>query len=352
MHGEVRRDHVLDLAVEQTGDHLVGVGPPLLEIVIEAVEGDDHLADVFHARSAVDAVVVQPPLVLVRPVLGGAPRPRVQVRRQFIERHEHVVQQTGDPPVAHAVELGQCLQLDNAAQLLGCGLQRSGLGIGSADARTCQVRCVFAGRLVVVQRAGVHGRRTYRFLVGLIDVVQRLVQILDVLVGLVEQFGQFVLVVAGAHGGVFQGRQQFGQRVDVVRTQVRRAVVGQDDALRRVLIDIDVRHQDFLPAQLPGCEVRVVPGEDLVVAPVDDERLEHLVGLQRLGDFIDVAHARVLVVRDDGEDGHLLRLLDEHVVFVLLGGTHAVFSILRLIGCCARRRFLANRWRIAMTFLP
>jgi hypothetical protein len=126
--------------------------------------------------------------------------------------------------------------------------------------------------------------------------------------GCVVQEPVYALAVVPGSGQVWDLGEDLGQEHRVVSGEVVGPVVDDDDAGRRVVIDIDPGDGDLLPAELPGGRVGVVARQDLVAAAgvralVDDDRTVLAVGRQRLGDGGEVAVAGVPVVRRQVPDG-------------------------------------------------
>jgi hypothetical protein len=112
---------------------------------------------------------------------------------------------------------------------------------------------------------------------------------------LIKQLVQRALVVAGALE-LWQLLQKLGQKLAVVAGQVVGAVVDQDDALGLLVVYVDVRDRQLLPAQLAGGQERVVAGQNLAGAPAGHHRAVLAVALKALLDRRQIPSAGVAPV--------------------------------------------------------
>ncbi len=118
-----------------------------------------------------------------------------------------------------------------------------------------------------------------------------------------EQVGQVVIGPAGAVE-VGQAPQQLRQDLLVVAAELRRAVVGQHDPLRRVVVHIDHQRRDLLQALGLRAAPTVLTSDDPHPAFLDKDTAEETVPVDRLGDHVDVAAVRVVRVRFEVADRH------------------------------------------------
>ena len=100
---------------------------------------------------------------------------------------------------------------------------------------------------------------------------------------LVEELVEGGLVVAGAleRGEVGEEGDELG---GVVAGEVVGAIVGEDDSLGALVVDVDVGDGDLGPPELLRGAQRVIPGKHLYRRAVDDDRPELAVRSQAFPD--------------------------------------------------------------------
>jgi hypothetical protein len=110
-----------------------------------------------------------------------------------------------------------------------------------------------------------------------------------------EQGADGTVVVAGTRRGR-QASEDVTEDFGVVRSQVVRAVVREDDALGLLVVHVHVDHGDLLEALGLGCLPAVVARQNLASGLLDDQGGEEPVLPDRLPDRLDVPDAGVLPI--------------------------------------------------------